>query len=167
MKFGWFAVALSLASVIAADASAQVPVSSAEGGYSIVFPAKPEQKNTEQPGVKMVTHAVRAGDNVFVLAEGLFDANIPDAGAMMDRDVADYIKAFNGRQTWGGTKDFVTSSGVSLPSRQFTFEAETLSGKGLVVVSGRRDIVIAAEKIRPNGTDEAVEKFLNSFKLEK
>jgi hypothetical protein len=102
-----------------------------------------------------------------VLAEGLFTSDIPNADAMMDRDVADYIKAFNGRQTSLESKNFVTSAGVSLLSRQFTFEADTLTGKGIVVVSGRRDIVIAAEKIKPNGTDEAVEKFLNSFKLEK
>lgn len=154
--------------MFAADASAQTPVSSAEGRYSIMFPATPQRNDSSQAGVSLTTYVVRAGDNVFVLAEGLFASDIPDAAAMMDQDVTGYINSLEGgRETSRQSADFVTSSGKLLPARQFSFESNTMAGKGLVVVSGRRDIVIGAQSIKPNGTGAPNDKFIASFRLEK
>ena len=58
-----------------------------------------------------------------------------------------------------------TASGEKLPELEFAYESDKLAGKGIVIVSGRRSILVTAFAVKPNDRGAAIDQFLQSFRL--
>ena len=65
---GQLRIALAIAAVpllLSAGASAQVPFTSAQGGYSVSFPAEPRETVETKPDAKIFSYIVRQNDAVY------------------------------------------------------------------------------------------------------
>jgi len=64
-----------------------------------------------------------------------------------------------------GTLTF-TRGDKPLLAKQFTYESDRMTGRGIVVVEGLSSYLAAASALKPASREAAVNAFLRSFKLE-
>jgi hypothetical protein len=135
-----------------------------EGDYSVNFPAPPSETVRDIGPNKLIAHAMRAGDVVYVAAHGDFvDKVKPDVE--MNANIDNYAREVHAKVT--SRLPFTIQRGEkTLEGIQFAYEGERQSGKGIVVVDGTSSYLVAASSIKPAHDEAAVNAFLNSFRLE-
>jgi hypothetical protein len=151
---------------VAALAAAATPYkfTSAEGGYSVSFPAAPQEQVNEDNNARTVLNALNYDNGYFAVVhvDNKFDLKLNDE---LEGNINKFTEQFNAPAQLRRKKKIARGPGDELPAEEFTFESEELLGKGIVIVEGRRTYMVAAFAIKPNDRKAAVDRFINSFKL--
>lgn|GEM_PF-1543410 len=135
-----------------------------EGAYSVNFPEAPSETVRDIGPNKLIAHAMRVGDVIYVAAHGDFVDKIkPDIE--MNANIDNYAKEVHAKVT--SKLPFTVQRGErTLEGIQFVYDGERAAGKGIVVVDGTSSYLVAASSIKPAHDEAAVNAFLNSFRLE-
>jgi hypothetical protein len=148
----------------AGGASAEVPFTSAEGGYSVSFPAQPRETVETRPDGKIFSYMVRQNDAAYGSSHVEYKSDL-DVEQELQANAVNFAEALKAPVTSRRRTQFAAPSGEKLPELEFTYESDKLAGKGIVIVSGRRSILVAAFAFKPNDRRAAIDQFLQSFKL--
>ena len=152
--------------LIAALAAAAAPYkfASAEGGYSVSFPAAPQEQVNEDDNARTVLNALNHDHGYYAVVhvDNKFDLKLNDE---LEGNINKFTEQFNAPTQLRRKKKIARGPGDELPAEEFTFESGELLGKGFVIVEGRRTYMIAAFAIKPNDRKAAVDRFINSFRL--
>jgi hypothetical protein len=152
--------------LIAALAAAAAPYkfTSAEGGYSVSFPAAPQEQVNEDNNARTVLNALNYDNGYYAVVhvDNNFDLKLNDE---LEGNINKFSEQFNAPTQLRRKKKIARGPADALPAEEFTFESEELLGKGIVVVEGRRTYMVTAFAIKPNDRKGAVDRFINSFKL--
>jgi hypothetical protein len=136
---------------------------SVAGDYSVNFPAPPEENTQSTDNYRIVSHAVRADEVIYIVAHGDFVVP-PPVELELDANIDNYVKELNAQVLSRGTLAFARGD-KPLPAKQFTYDGERLSGRGIVVMDGKSSYIVAATALKPNNREAAVNAFVNSFTL--
>ena len=152
--------------LIAALAAAAAPYkfTSAEGGYSVSFPAAPQEQVNEDNNARTVLNALNHDNGYFAVVhvDNKFDLKLNDE---LEGNINKFTEQINAPTQLRRKKKIARGPGDELPAEEFTFESEELLGKGIVIVEGRRTYMVAAFALKPSDRKAAVDRFINSFKL--
>jgi hypothetical protein len=148
----------------AGSAAAQVPFTSAEGGYSVSFPAEPRETVETKPDGKIFSYLVRQDDAVYGSSHVDYNSDL-DVEQELQSNAVNFADALHAPVTSRRRAEVATASGAKLPELEFTYESDKLAGKGIVIASGRRSILVTAFAFKPNDRRGAIDQFLQSFKL--
>jgi hypothetical protein len=154
----------STALLLAAGASSQVPLTSAEGGYSVSFPEKPRETAETKPGGRIFSYIVRQDDAVYGSSHVEYNSDL-DVEQELQANAVNFANAVKAPLTSRRRTQFTTASGEKLPELEFAYESDKLAGKGIVIVSGRRSILVTAFAVKPNDRGAAIDQFLQSSRL--
>jgi hypothetical protein len=154
----------STALLLAAGASSQVPLTSAEGGYSVSFPEKPRETAETKPEGRIFSYIVRQDDAVYGSSHVEYNSDL-DVEQELQANAVNFANAVKAPLTSRRRTQFTTASGEKLPELEFAYESDKLAGKGIVIVSGRRSILVTAFAVKPNDRGAAIDQFLQSFRL--
>jgi hypothetical protein len=157
-------LAILAAALLPLAASAQIPFTSAEGGYSVSFPAEPRQTAAAKPEGRIFSYTVRHDDTVYGSSHVEYNSEL-DIEQELQANAVNFADAVKAPLTSRRRTQFTAASGEKLPELEFTYESDKLAGKGLVIVSGRRSIMAAAFAFKPSDRRAAIDEFLQSFKL--
>ena len=155
---------LAAALLLTAGASAQVPFTSAEGGYSVSFPEKPRETVDAKPEAKIFSYTARHDNAVYGVSHAEYNSEL-DVEQELQANAVNFADAVKAPLTSRRRMQFAAASGEKLPELEFTYENDQLAGKGFVIVSGRRSIMAAAFALKPNDRRAVIDQFLQSFKL--
>ncbi|HLL26489.1 MAG TPA: hypothetical protein VKT73_02410 [Xanthobacteraceae bacterium] len=158
-----FALAASLLFAAGAAALSGSVYGSVAGDYSVSFPAPPEEHVHPGSGFRIVTHVVRDDNVIYIVAHGDFEVPV-QADIELDANIDNYVKEFGAKVTSRGTLAFGRGD-KPMPARQFIYDSDRVSGKGIVVVDGRSSYLVAATAVKPSSREPAVNAFVSSFKL--
>lgn len=134
-----------------------------EGNYSVNFPAPPGETVRELGPNKLIAHAMREGNVIYVAAHGDFVQKI-DAAAEMNANIDNYAKEVHAKVT-SRLPFTMQRGGRTLEGIQFTYDGERQAGKGIVVVDGTSSYLVAASAVKPAHEESAIDAFVNSFRL--
>jgi hypothetical protein len=155
-----------IAALVFAAAAAAAPYrfTSAEGGYSVSFPAAPQEQVNEDNNARTVLNALNYDNGYYAVVhvDNKFDLKLNDE---LEGNINKFSEQFNAPTQLRRKKKLVRGPGDELPAEEFTFESQQLLGKGMVIVEGRRTYMVAAFAIKPNDRKSTVDRFINSFKL--
>ena len=147
-----------------AAAAASYKFTSAEGGYSVSFPAAPREQVNEDNNARTVLNALNYDNGYYAVVhvDNKFDLKLNDE---LEGNINKFSEQLNAPTQLRRKKKIARGPGDELPAEEFTFESEELIGKGMVIVEGRRTYMVTAFAIKPNDRKAAVDRFINSFKL--
>jgi hypothetical protein len=135
-----------------------------EGAYTVNFPAAPSETVRDIGPNKLIAHAMREGDVIYVAAHGDFVESVK-ADVEMNANIDNYAKEVHAKVT--SRLQFTMQRGErTLEGIQFVYDGDRAAGKGIVVVDGTSSYLVAASSIKPARDEIAVNAFLNSFRLE-
>lgn len=135
-----------------------------EGAYSVNFPEAPSETVRDIGPNKLIAHAMRVGDVIYVAAHGDFVETVK-ADVEMNANIDNYAKEVHAKVT--SRLPFTMQRGErTLEGIQFAYDGDRSAGKGIVVVDGTSSYLVAASSIKPAREETAVNAFLNSFRLE-
>src|SRR5207249_4811591 len=126
-----------------AGASAQVPFTSAQGGYFVSFPAEPRETVETKPEGKIFSYIVRQNDAVYGSSHVDYNSDL-DVEQELQANALNFADAVKAPVTSRRRAEVTAGTGAKLPELEFTYESDKLAGKGIVVVSGRRSILVTA-----------------------
>jgi hypothetical protein len=155
---------LAAALLLAAGAAAEVPFTSPEGGYAVSFPAQPRETVETRPDGKIFSYMVRQQDAAYGTSHVEYNADL-DIEQELQANAANFAAALQAPVVSRRRAQVTAANGEKLPDLEFTYESDKLAGKGIVVVSGRRSILVTAFGFKPNDRRAAIDQFLQSFKL--
>ena len=141
----------------------ETPFTSVQGGYSVSFPAEPRETVQAQPEGRIVSYLVREEDAVYGTSHVDYSSDI-DVEQELQANAMNFAGALRAPLTSRHRAEF-SSSGAKLPELEFTYENDRVTGKGFVIVSGRRSILVTAFALKPNHHRAEIDGFLQSFKL--
>jgi hypothetical protein len=130
-------IVLAAAWFVSFEAWAQVPFIVNASGYSVVFPAKPNDVSETPNGVKTILHVLAFDQAIFLSADGVYPEDIV-AEEVLQKDVDNFAIAVKGTITARRRTEFTAASGEKFPEVEFTFDAPKQTGKGIVIVTGLR-----------------------------
>jgi len=164
---GTILLAASLAVTLAAvwpAAAAPYQFTSAEGSYSLAFPAGPQEEINESETARSVLNALNHDNGYFAVVhvDHKFDPKPTDE---LEGNINKFTQQFNAPTQTRKKRKFTRAAGDQLPAEEFTFENEELKGKGIVIVDGRRTYMITAFALKPHDRQAAIDRFMKSFKL--
>jgi len=148
----------------AAGASAEVPFTSPEGGYSVSFPVEPRETVETRPDGKIFSYMVRQNDAAYGTSHVEYKSDL-DVEQELQANAVNFADALKAPVTSRQRTQVTAASGEKLPELEFAYESDKLAGKGIVIVSGRRSILVTAFAFKPNDRRAAIDQFLQSFKL--
>ena len=152
--------------LVPAGLSAQVAFTPAKGGYTIVFPEKPqEQEVALSPTVKETVYSVNRGDASFLAGFTEYQ-NDMDVEKELVADVQSFVQQIQAQMT-GRTRSIIKLlNGTRAEQVEFSFEGEKSAGRGIAIMtSPRSSIMIAGLSVKPAGKLADVDEFVKSFKL--
>jgi hypothetical protein len=155
---------LATALLLGPGVGAQVPFTSAQGGYSVSFPAEPRETVETKPEAKISSYIVRKDDTVYGSSHVEYNSDL-DIEQELQANAVNFAEALQAPVASRRRSQMTAASGEKLPALEFTYESDKLAGKGIVVVSGRRSILVTAFAFKPNDRRTAIDQFLQSFKL--
>jgi hypothetical protein len=147
----------------AAPADALQIYASNEGGYAVNFPAPPSETVREIGKNKLIAHAEREGDVIYIAAHGDFTDKVKPE-TEMNANIDNYAREVHAIVTSRYAVTF-QRGGRTLEGIQFTYDSERSFGKGVVVVDGTSSYLVAAGCVKPAHEEQAIEAFINSFRL--
>jgi hypothetical protein len=146
------------------NGSTQVPFNSAQGGYAVSFPAEPRETVETKPEGKIFSYIVRQPDVVFGSSHAEYNSDL-DVEQELQANALNFADAVKASVTSRRRTEITGGNGEKLPELEFSYESDKVSGKGIVIVSSRRSILVTAFALKPNDRRAAVDRFLQSFKL--
>jgi hypothetical protein len=158
-------LALVLALVLPLPAlAAPYQLTSADGGYSITFPAGPQEQVNEDANARTVLNALNYDNGYYAVVhvDNKLDLKLNDE---LEGNINKFTEQFHAPTQLRRKKKVVRAPGEELPAEEFTFESDELVGKGIVIVAGRRTYMIAAFGLKPHDRKAAVDRFVKSFKF--
>jgi hypothetical protein len=163
---GALGFALLLALLIAAAGAAAAPhqFSSADGGYTVAFPAMPQEQITQEDNARTVLNALNHDNGYYAVVhvDHAFAVNTNDE---LEENIAKFCKQIGAPTQMRRKRKFAKGGGEQLPAEEFTFESEELVGKGIVMVEGQRTYMAVAFGVKPTNRKAAVDRFIASFKF--
>jgi hypothetical protein len=159
--FAW-AMAMLVAAPVVMAASHQF--SSVEGGYSVTFPAMPQEQVSEEDNARTVLNALNHDNGYYAVVhvDHSFSVNTDDE---LEENVTKFSKQIRAPTQLRKKRKFAKAPGEQLPAEEFTFESDELVGRGIVVVEGQRTYMVVAFGVKPANRKAAVDRFLASFKF--
>jgi hypothetical protein len=136
---------------------------SVAGDYAVNFPATPQENTQSTDAYRIVSHAVRADEVIYIVAHGDFVVP-PPVELELDANIDNYVKELHAQVLSRSALAFARGD-RTLPAKQFTYDGERLSGRGIVVMDGKSSYIVAASALKPNNRETAVNAFVNSFTL--
>jgi hypothetical protein len=136
---------------------------SVAGDYSVDFPSTPKEEVQTTPAYRIVSHAINVDNVIYIVAHGDFQVP-PPPEIELDANIDNYVKELHANVLSRGTLAFARGD-QPLLAKQFTYEGDRLSGKGIVVVDGKSSYRAAATALKPYSREAAVNTFLGSFAL--
>lgn len=163
-----FSLLFAAVLAISFPAAAEVPFTSPEGGYSIVFPIQPKDQASTAYRSKTALHIAVDDQALFIAGDTVYE-DVVDVERELQADVDNFIKAISGAKLTGQKRtDFVATSGEKLPAVEYSMDADKMTGKGIVVITGAHTACLFfSAGIKPADRQAAVERFLASAKIEK
>ncbi len=145
---------------------AQAPFTPAKGGYTVTFPAKPQEKEVAlSPQVKSTVYSVNRADAAFLAGYTEYTQDM-DTGKELAADVQSFITSLPARMTARKSSVIKLASGASAERVEFSFDGEKTAGRGVAVMTGpRSSVMIAGLAMKPVGKPADVDAFVKSFKL--
>ncbi len=146
--------------------SAEAPFTPAKGGYTVVFPAKPQEKEVAlSPQVKSTVYSVNRDDAAFLAGYTEYTENM-DVDKELAADVQSFVTSLPAQMTERKRSVVKLTNGTSVERVEFSFEGEKTAGRGVAVMtSPRSSVMIAGLAMKPAGKPADVEEFVKSFKL--
>lgn len=166
MRRAHYAVATSLMLLVAGSAvgAATYQLTSDEAGYSITFPAKPQEEITQENNARTVLNALDH-DNGYYAIVHVDHTYAVKADDELEGNITKFTQQIGAPTQLRRKRKFAKAPGEQLPAEEFTFESVALVGKGVVVVDGQRTFMVVAFATKPHNRKLAVERFVASFKL--
>lgn len=137
---------------------------STEGGYTVAFPAKPSESVEIEGNARTVVNTLTHDNVGYAVAHVDYDVDIKD-DQEFDANLANIAKPFAASVKSRKRLKITRGPGDQLPAEEFVFEGDTVSGRGLTILDGRRAYTAAAFGFKPHDRLAAVDKFMKSFKL--
>ena len=103
-------------------ASAQAPFTSAEGGYTISFPAAPKETVETKPEGKISSYIVRHDNGVYGTSHAEYKSDL-DVEAELQANAVNFADAVKAPLTSRRRTQFSAASGERLPELEFTYKA--------------------------------------------
>ena len=152
--------------LVPAGLSAQVAFTPAKGGYTIVFPEKPQEREVAlSPDVKETVYSVNRGDASFLAGFTEYEKDM-DAAKELEADVQSFVVQIQAHM--GGRKQTIVklANGTNAEQVEFTFDGEKSAGRGIAIMTTpRSSIMIVGLFTKPDGKPTDVDEFVKSFKL--
>jgi hypothetical protein len=148
-------------------ASAQVAFTPAKGGYSVVFPENPQEKEVAlAEGIKSTVYSVNHSDAAFLAGYTEYSKDKIDVEKEIVADVNGFAQQIDARVTERKRIAIRMNTGGRVELVEFSFEGDKSSGRGVLVIPDEHStIMIAALSLRPTESRAAVDEFVKSFKL--
>ncbi len=164
-RFGKLAVAAAVL-LVPTTLNADVPFTPAKGGYTVVFPEKPMEKEVGlSPNVKTTVYSVNRDDAAFLAGYTEYKENM-DADKELAADVQSFVTNIPAQMTERKRSVIKLQNGVSAEQVEFSFDGEKAAGRGIAIMTTPRTAIkIAAMSIKPAGKHAGVDEFVKSFKL--
>jgi hypothetical protein len=162
-RYSAFALAAAMLFAAGGAALSLDVYNSVAGDYAVIFPSPPQETTQSTDAYRIVSHAVRADEVIYVVAHGDFVVP-PPVELELDADIDNYVKELHAQVLSRGPLAFARGD-RSLPAKQFTYDGDRLSGRGIVVMDGKSSYIAAASALKPNNREAAVNAFVNSFAL--
>jgi hypothetical protein len=134
-----------------------------EGGYSVNFPAPPQETRRDIGPNRIIAHAERNGDVVYVAAHGDFTVALKPE-IEMNANIENYAREVHASVT-ARKPVSLHRGGKTLPGIEFSYDGSKQAGKGIVVVDGRSSYLVAAGSVKPARHPAEVDAFVASFTL--
>ena len=165
MHHAHYALAIGLTLLLAASQAIAKPFqfSSEEAGYSISFPAQPQEETSQENNARTVLNAINHDEGYYAVVhvDHTYDLNAADE---LD-NISKFTQKIGAPTQLRKKRKFAKAPGEQLPAEEFTFESTALVGKGIVVVDGRRTYMVVAFATKPHNRKAAVDRFVASFKF--
>lgn len=160
------AVAAAFMTMTPAALKAQVAVTPANGGYSVVFPQQPQEKEVAlSPKVKSKVYSVNRDDAAFLAGYTEYQENM-DVEKEMAADVQSFVTDIPAEIAERTRSTIELPGGEKAQRVDFTFAGAKASGRGIIIMpTPHSSIMIAALSIKPGGKPADVDDFVKSFKL--
>ncbi len=152
--------------LVPAGLSAQVAFTPAKGGYSIVFPEQPKEKEVAlSPSVKSTVYSVNREDAAFLAGFTEYKEDM-DVDKELAADIQSFVTNIPAQMTERKRSVIKLPDGASAERIEFSFEGNNSAGRGIaIMMTPRSSIMIAALSIKPAGKPADVDEFVKSFKL--
>ncbi len=164
-RFGKLAVAAAVL-LVPTTLNADVPFTPAKGGYTVVFPEKPKEKEAGlSPNVKTTVYSVNRDDAAFLAGYTEYKENM-DADKELAADVQSFVTNIPAQITERKRSVIKLQNGISAEQVEFSFDGQKAACRGIAIMTTPRTaIMIAALSIKPAGKLADVDEFVKSFKL--
>ncbi len=164
-RFGKLALTAAVL-LIPGALSAGVPFTPAKGGYTIVFPDKPQEKEIAlSPDVKSTIYSINRDDAAFLAGytEYAQDVNVDKELAA---DIQSFVTSISAQMTDRKRSSVRLGDGTAIEKVEFAFDGEKSSGRGIAIMANRHSsVMIAGLYNKPSGKPADVDEFVKSFKL--
>ena len=146
-------------------AAAPYRFTSTEGGYSIAFPAAPQEQIDEDTNARKVLNALNHDNGYYAVVhvDHKFDLKTDDE---LEGNINVFTKQLNAPTQSRKKRKFAKGPGEQLAAEEFAFEGNEVVGKGIVIVEGRRVYMVTAFSSKPHDRKAAVDRFMKSFKFQ-
>ncbi len=148
-------------------ANAQVPFTPAKGGYSIVFPEKPAEKELAlSDSVKATVYSVNRPDSAFLSGYTEYLGANMDVERELVADVDGFAQQVNATVTDRKRFAIKMPNGELAQKVEFTFEGDKTAGRGILIIPNAHSSVMAAGlTLKPADRRAAVDSFVDSLKI--
>jgi hypothetical protein len=158
-----FVLAVALLFAAAATALAPYVYPSVAGDYAVNFPSTPKEDVQTSSAYRIVSHAISEDSVIYIVAHGDFQVP-PPPEIELDANIDNYVKELHANVFSRGPLA-IGRGDKPLLAKQFTYESDRMTGKGIVVVDGKSSYLAAASALKPASREAAVNAFLSSFRL--
>jgi hypothetical protein len=160
------AIAAAFIMTAPAGLKAQVAITPAGGGYSVVFPEQPQEKDVAlSPQVKTKIYSVNRNDAAFLAGYTEYSENM-DVEKEMAADVQSFVVDIPAQIADRTSSTIELPDGKKVQRVDFSFDGQKAAGRGIIIMpTPRSSIMIAALTIKPAGKPSDVDEFVKSFKL--
>jgi hypothetical protein len=160
------AIAASLTLLLAATPIVAAPYqfTSDEAGYSITFPAQPKEEATNENNARTVLNAVNHDEGYYAVVHVDHSYDLK-AEEELEGNITKFTQQIGAPTQLRRKRKFPKPPGELLSAEEFTFDSVALTGKGIVVVDGRRTYMVVAFATKPHNRKVAVDRFVASFRF--
>jgi hypothetical protein len=158
-------LAISILLAFCATSMADILLAPAEQYFSVTFPSQPDQKSSENLGIKHTMYGSKQGDKVFSVAHALWPSQLNPLDAVQSM-INGLVERLSAELLSIKKTSFNSASGKKLPATRFTFGSARLWGEALLVVSGQNSYMVQVLMLKPSeGLNTSDKRFFSSFKV--
>ncbi len=160
-----FAIGASALLISPLSLHADEPFTPAKGGYSIVFPEKPQEKEVAPTtDARSTVYSVNRDDAAFLSGYTEYANNV-DLNIELQADIDSFVRSLGAEVKGQKRTDLITAGSGRMPRVDFIFESDKVAGRGIAIVTTPRSVImVSALSVKPNDLQQ-VNRFVDSFKL--